>query len=58
MRFNIVIYQKFRNYRFTGLAELKISETKLKYATFLWTKQMKNMNFLYIVASAIKSYIK
>ena len=38
MRFNIVIYQKFREY---NLAELKISENKLKYATFLWTKQMK-----------------
>ena len=32
MRFNIVIYQKFRNYKFSGLAELKISETKLNYA--------------------------
>ena len=48
MRFNIVIYQKFRNYEFSGLAELKISETKLNYATiegnffmFSSTKQMK-----------------
>ena len=45
MRFNIVIYQKFRDYKFSEVEELKISETKLKYATFLWTKQMKKITF-------------
>ena len=32
---NDVIYQKLRDYKFSELAELKISETRLKYATFL-----------------------
>ena len=45
MRFNTVIYQKFRNCKFSELAELKISETKLKYATFLLTKQVKKWTF-------------
>ena len=47
MRFNIVIYQKFRNYKFTGLAELKISETKVCYV--FMDKTNEKMNFLYIV---------
>ena len=65
MRFNIVIYQKFRNYKFSGLAELKISETKLNYATLegnffhvFINKKYEKMNFLYIVASAIKKVCK
>ena len=58
MRFNIVIYQKFRNYKFTGLAELKISETKVKVYYVFMDKTNEKMNFLYMVASPIKSSSK